>query len=98
MPLAQRNALCHALGDGTANGALALFRQTNIEITDTDRYSRWGEATWGLEFKTRHNASKRVIDEVDSDVIARMCDQDLELYGVIRERLRNNLSIFGRQI
>jgi hypothetical protein len=93
--LIEPNPICLALGDETCDGALQLIRQSGIEITDTSRYARWGPAIWGLPFNTRHNTSTKFIREIDKAMVKRHCEQDLELYTKIRERLGEELFIRG---
>jgi hypothetical protein len=94
----QSNPICFSLGDATLDGTLELIRRSAIEITDTDRYSRWGEATWGAPFVTRHNTSKKFITEIDKASLERHCALDIELYERIRAALGNELFVRGDRI
>jgi hypothetical protein len=93
--LIEPNPICLALGDETCVGALQMIRQSRIEITDTSRYTRWGQAIWGVPFDTRHNASTKFITSIDKGMVKRHCGQDLELYMIIRERLGEELFVYG---
>ena len=77
-----RNALCHFLGSGTAESAFDMISASGIEISETSRYSRWAQATWGLSFTTRHNASKGFVtlDELPADIVNSLCTADAALY------------------
>jgi 2-polyprenyl-6-hydroxyphenyl methylase/3-demethylubiquinone-9 3-methyltransferase len=89
-----RNALCHSLGQGTAASALDLIRESGIEITETTRYPRWAEATWGFPFTTRHNASKHLVglEDLPGGAIADRCREDLMLYPQLMQELGHKLS------
>ena len=90
-----RNALCHFLGRNTAESALDMIRESGIEISETSRYSKWAQATWGLSFTTRHNASKSFVtlDELPADTVKHLCAADAALYPELMKELGDKLSI-----
>ena len=90
-----RNALCHFLGRNTAESALDMIRESGIEISETSRYSKWAQATWGLSFTTRHNVSKSFVtlDELPADTVKHLCAADAALYPELMKALGDKLSI-----
>jgi hypothetical protein len=69
--LTLRNLLCTALGDGTAAGALALCRLTDIEIADLSLYPTWVRYSWDTEAEPPTNCSTPhlTLEDLDADGI-----------------------------
>ena len=93
--LAHRNPMCNWLGAGNASSALAMIRQSNIEITDTSRYKTWGETTWGIPFVTQHNASPRIVSALPHGALEEYCAEDIVLHLEIMKAMGDELSILG---
>ena len=55
--LTDRNPLCTALGNGTAEATLALCRLTDIELADLGRYPAWIRYSWDTDAEPPVNAS-----------------------------------------
>jgi hypothetical protein len=96
--LTHKNPMCHALGAGTAESALAAVRGSNITITDTDRYVHWGESTWGVPFTTRYNASRKIVDHVSPEAIEEGCSEDLVLYDAVMRAMSGGLEVRGSRV
>jgi hypothetical protein len=96
--LIHKNPLCHALGDGTADSALAAIRASDIEISDTGRYEQWAEAAWGVPFTTRLNVSQKFVDKTTDNQVERACSEDIKLYATIMNALGDQLMMRGSEI
>lgn len=96
--LVHRNPMCSWLGAGDASSALVMIRQSNIEVTDTSRYKAWGEATWGIPFTTKHNASPRIVSTLPDGALMEHCAEDIALHGAIMKAMGRELSIRGSAV
>jgi len=81
--------ICHALGDGTTQGALEACAVTNIEIADLSRYEEWITRTWENKPQPPALASAAVLPREaltakDRDRLAALTVQDRPLYARIR--------------
>lgn len=102
-----RNPICHALGDGTAEGALQASRLSDIEIADLTLYHDWIKYTWDVEPEQAINTSSPILtpddlDQQTSERLAGMIGQDLIFYARIKTLLANlgelKNSIRGREL
>ena len=82
LALPHRNPLCTALGDGTAESALALCRLTDIELADLSRYPTWIRYTWDTDAEPPATTSTPVLTLEDLDA-----DDARFLDGIIAEDL-----------
>ncbi len=99
------NRLCNFLGNGSAAGALQAIKVTNIEITDTTRYSAWRAARFGFGEGERLNQSrphftKETASAEDAAYIGEITKEDRILYGWLRQALDQTdaLSVYGRDL
>ena len=97
--------LCHFLGNGRAAGALQAIKATNIEITDTQRYSAWRAARFGTGEGKRLNPSrpyftKDTASADDAAYVAEITAEDRILYGRLGRALADSggLSVHGGDI
>jgi len=104
-PIPLNNPICHYLGDGTAASALRRIVESNIEIIEASRYPAWRRATFPGAEETRANVSvpyfnAEVATPRDRESIAAAIEEDLKLFGLIKERLdrTGRLSIRGRAL
>lgn len=86
------NMICNNLGQGTAESALESIVHTNIEITDTRRYTDWKRARFGAESGRRVNESlplftPEVATSADRALIDDMIEQDVKVYERITAAL-----------
>lgn len=84
--------ICHALGDGTMQGALDACAITNIEIADLSRYDEWILRTCDTKPEPPEAAAEWLLTKAaltDSDVerLAALTTQDRPLYAKIRALL-----------
>ena len=105
--LPQRNPLCTALGNGTAEGALALCRLNDIELADLNRYPAWIRYSWDTEAEPAVNASTPVLTLEDLDAgeathLDSMIAEDLVFYERVSAAQQNlgdfQNAIRGRQL
>ena len=99
------NVLCDFLGAGTAASAIDQLSGSNIEITDTSRYSAWRAAKFGYDPSKRVNESQPMFtadqaDESDRKIVEDLIAEDLILYEKLEKKLTANdgLSIRGNAI
>jgi hypothetical protein len=97
-----RNMICNNLARGQAAGAIENAVLTGIEITETQRYSAWKQAKFGLPSERRVNESQplytpELAPAADRDFIDEMVSEDLVVYGKIVAALERQgaLSIKG---
>ena len=97
-----RNMICNNLARGQAVGAIENAVLTGIEITETQRYSAWKQAKFGLPSERRVNESQplytpELAPAADRDFIDEMVSEDLVVYGKIMAALERQgaLSIKG---
>jgi hypothetical protein len=88
----RRNYMCTYLGRGDFESAINNVRLSDIEITDTTTYNAWLKADWGIDSKTRGNASKKIMSETDiiakeRDYINSITAEDRMLYELITSKL-----------
>jgi hypothetical protein len=93
-----KDTMCHFLGDGTADSALAAIRASNIEISDTSRYKQWAESSWGVPFTTRFNVSRKVVEEMPQETVATACEEDIKLHALIMQAMGSDLMVRGSQV
>jgi hypothetical protein len=76
------NPICHALGDGTAEGALATCRHADIEITNQTLYPDFVKYTFNLQPEPPTNTSLPILTVADipSDILADRLCEDLTFY------------------
>ena len=99
------NIMCHYLGDGTADGAIANVIIHAAEITDFDHYGAWFRERWGIDTQSRSNFSKAYINaddltDQDVDYIASATSEDAKFYMRLQQAFakRGGTSIVGKQI
>jgi hypothetical protein len=97
--------ICHALGDGTMQGALDACAITNIEIADMSRYDEWILRTCDTKPEPREPVAepmlpKQALIEEDRERLAMLTTQDRPLYAKIRAALSASepASIKGGQL
>jgi hypothetical protein len=93
------------LGGGSANSALARIAESNIEITDTQRYPAWRQANFPGAAETRENVSEpyftpATATPADRDYIESITAEDRKLYRLVSKRLAATgaLSLRGREL
>jgi hypothetical protein len=105
--LTHRNPICTALGDGSAAGALALCRRTDIELADLSRYPTWIRYTWDTDTEPPTNCSFPTLlledlDASDTGWLESLIDEDLIFYQRVAAALENlpsvQTSIRGRHL
>jgi hypothetical protein len=89
---ADADPICHALGDGTTQGALEACAVTNIEIADLSRYDEWITRTWETRTPPPAVASpvvlpREALTAAELDRLAALTAQDRPLYVRIRAAL-----------
>jgi hypothetical protein len=87
------NPICHALGDGTAAGALAACARAPITLIDISGYHLWARSAYEATPLTRINVSEPILREEDLGadehaLIAARLDQDLSFYARFSEKYR----------
>jgi hypothetical protein len=97
------NMICGNLGTGTAASALDAMILTDIEVTDTARYSAWRSDRFGFEPASRVNPSQPLFTpdtaaEADRRLIDEMISEDMVVYEAIQQKLASGdaLSVRGR--
>ncbi len=98
-----RNMICHYLGLDTAASAIDAMVLTDIEITDTARYSAWRMQRFGFEPATRINPSRPLFtpalaSAADRALIDEMIGEDMVVYEKVIGKLAagDALSVRGR--
>jgi hypothetical protein len=86
-----RNPICAALGDGTAENALATCRRSPIELVGLDGYSEWGRRAFDNAPPDPINVSTPILrrDDLAGEDTARLADltsEDRILYARFAER------------
>jgi hypothetical protein len=81
--------ICHALGDGTTEGATQACIVTNIEIADLSRYSEWILRTWDTRPEPPEPGeppilSREALEQQDRDRLVALTTQDRPLYDRIK--------------
>jgi hypothetical protein len=101
-PVATPNILCDVLGRGTAGSAIETIVTSNIELTDTSRYSAWRREKFGFDPPNRINPSDPlftpgIASTADRALIDDMIGEDMVLYERILRQLdaSESLSIRG---
>jgi hypothetical protein len=87
-----RDPICHALGDGTLEGAIEACAVTDIEIADLSRYDEWINRTWDTKPPPAALAAPAILPREaltaeDQDRLAALTAQDRPLYTRIRAAL-----------
>lgn len=100
-----RNIICNNLGRGNAASALDNIVATNIEITETRRYSTWKERRFGLRSAKRLNESlplytPELAPADDRDFIEAMVQEDVHIYDRIMAAFESSeeISIRGQAL
>jgi hypothetical protein len=103
-PVTTPNMLCTNLGRGNIDSALDAIVTTDIELTDTLRYSDWRRGKFGYEPGQRVNPSKayfspQTASKADRALVDDMVAEDMPLYERIRAMLDAGgaLSVRGSQ-
>jgi hypothetical protein len=101
-PVTTPNLLCEILGRGTASSAIEAIVVSNIELTDTSRYSAWRRQKFGFDPPNRINPSEPLFTpetatEADRSLIDEMIEEDIVLYERIQQQLgrADSLSVRG---
>jgi hypothetical protein len=101
-PVTTPNMLCNNLGRGKLDNAIESIVTTDIELTDTSRYSAWRKQKFGFEPAKRINPSQALFTpqsatKADRQTIEDMVTEDMPLYEKIRSLLDagDGLSIRG---
>lgn len=77
-----RNPVCHALGDGTAAGALAACRCVPISLVSLGRFDEWARVAIGPVAAVKRIASEPILRREDvADVAAEFVAEDEALYA-----------------
>ena len=102
-PVTTPNMICANLGRGTMESAIEGIVTTDIELTDTTRYSSWRRQKFGYEPKKRVNPSQALFtpetaSAADRALVEEMAAEDMPLYEMIMQHLAagEGLSIRGR--
>ncbi len=102
-PVTNANMICTNLGTGTAASAIEAMVLTDIEVTDTARYSAWRTEKFGFTPKNRVNPSQPLfaperVTAADRAFIDDAIGEDVVLYETIQARLAaaGTLSVRGR--
>lgn len=79
------NMICNNLGKGDADSARDAIVHTNIEITDTRRYSEWKRTRFNVDSDRRINESlplftPDIATSADRALIDDMAEEDMKLY------------------
>jgi hypothetical protein len=86
-----RNPICTALGDGTAENALATCRRSPIELVGLDGYAEWGRRAFDNAPPDPINVSTPILrrddlTQVDAAHLADLTSEDRVLYARFAER------------
>jgi hypothetical protein len=97
--------ICHALGDGTTEGATQACLVTNIEIADLSRYSEWILRTWDTKPEPPDPEAPPILamealEQQDRDRLVALTRQDRPLYDRIKAAISvaEKSSITGSQL
>jgi len=97
-----RNMICNNIGRGDVSSTLDAMVTSNIEITDTKRYSAWKQQRFGIPAETRINESlplftPEIATQADRDFIDEMVTEDIPIYQQIIKKLdaSGENSVFG---
>lgn len=101
----QPNTICRFLGDGTAARAIENVVIHDIELTDLHRYEDWCRRRWGIDSRSRSNASKAYVtleafSGEDRAYIASITEEDAKLYQLAQRAFakRGGDSLTGAEI
>jgi hypothetical protein len=101
--IVQPNLMCQHLGTGTCASALEAMVVSDIEVTDTKRYSAWRAEKFASPSERRLNPSQPLFTpetatSEDRALIEEQISEDLLLYETIMAKLnaQDGLSIRGR--
>jgi hypothetical protein len=96
------NWQCIWLGGESTQAVVDRLATNHVEVTEVNRYNAWLHATWGIEAKTRWNASKKFIalqdlTRDDLGYVVGITEEDQRLYGTIERLLTSTgkLSLRG---
>jgi hypothetical protein len=89
--IARANRIVGQFGGGKAASALGNIISYDVEITELSRYRAWLKQRWGIESKTRRNASVPIIgrDDVTShlDYLLEQTAEDRQIYETVWKAL-----------
>ncbi len=91
-PLLSANPICSALGDGTAEGTVALCREADIELADTAGMDGWITARWDMDAPEppAHQPAPLALDRLAPPAQAALLagiEQDQRFYEIFKTRL-----------
>jgi hypothetical protein len=97
-----RNMICGNIGRGDVSSTFDALVTTNMEVSDTKRYSAWKQQRFGIPAETRINESlplftPEIASAADREFIEEMVTEDLVAYAKITKRLdeTGELSVRG---
>jgi hypothetical protein len=87
-----RNPVCHALGDGTAAGALAACRCVPIQLVGLGRYEAWARVAIGPWEAPRQIGGEAMLrrEDVAADVLTELVAEDEVFYGRFEAAMAGN--------
>jgi hypothetical protein len=99
------NWQCMWLGGEGTQAVVDRLATYNVEVTEVDRYNAWLLDTWGIEAKTRRNASKKFISlqdltTEDLGYLVGITREDQRLHGTVERLLTSTgkLSLSGEDL
>jgi hypothetical protein len=95
------NWQCIWLGGESTQAVVDRLATNHVEVTEVNRYNAWLHATWGIEAKTRWNASKKFIalqdlTRDDLGYVVGITEEDQRLYGTIERLLTSTGKLSSR--
>jgi hypothetical protein len=101
--LITKNGLCARFGQASCKGALANLTRCEIEITETARYNKWLEDTWGIRSATKVNQSQPILTRQsvardDHDRIESLISEDIKLFALVKSKLEESGESFVRGV
>ena len=101
--LITKDGLCTQFGQPSCTGALANLTQCEIEITETARYNKWLEDTWGIRSATKDNQSQPIltrqsIAREDHNRIKSLISEDIKLFALVQSKLEESGESFVRGV
>ena len=99
------NSQCLWLGGEGTQAVVDRLATYDVEVSEVERYNAWLQATWGIEAKTRWNASKKFIalqDLTTDDLgyLVGITREDQRLYRTVERLLTSTgkLSLSGEDL
>jgi hypothetical protein len=99
------NSQCLWLGGEGTQAVVDRLATYDVEVSEVERYNAWLQATWGIEAKTRWNASKKFIalqDLTTDDLgyLVGITREDQRLYRTVERLLTSTgkLSLTGEDL